>query len=83
VNALRREWGTHLHADESDWEFPASFGDVMSMAIANGFYTVHRDPKSPQSGNPFPAPWGDGRPRFTPEEIEIAEQRLAARSAIR
>jgi hypothetical protein len=55
----------------------------MSMAIANGFYTVHRDPKSPQSGNPFPAPWGDGRPRFTPEEIEIAEQRLAARSAIR
>jgi hypothetical protein len=81
VNELAREWGTHLHAVEAEWEFPASYGDVMALTLAQGFVTVHRDPKKPVTE--LTAPWGDGKPRFTPEEIEAAERQLAARSAIR
>jgi hypothetical protein len=53
----------------------------MALTLAQGYVTVHRDPKKPVTD--LPAPWGDGKPRFTPEEIEAAERQLAARSAIR
>lgn len=53
----------------------------MTLVLAQGYLTVHRDPKQPRTE--VPTPWGDGMPRFTPEEIAEAEERLAARSAIR
>lgn len=80
MTALRREWGTHLHADDAGWEFPATYGELMSMVIAQGYLTVHRDPKFP--AKPLPTPFKSST-TFTPEEIAIAERQLEARSAIR
>jgi len=81
VHALRREWGTHLHAADVGWEFPVTYGEAMSALLTRGYLTVHHDPKQPKAD--LPMPWGGSAVTFTPEEIEAAEQALKRRSAIR
>ncbi len=80
MNALRREFGTHLHAADSGWEFPARYGEAMTLLLAQGYITVHRDPKAARTE--LPTPWGAGQPKFTPEEVAAAEQILEARVVV-
>ena len=80
VNELRSEFGTHLHAADAGWDFPASYGEVIALVQAQAFIAVHRDPKKPPVD--LPTPWPGAEPRFSPEEVEAAEKELRRRSAI-
>lgn len=84
VNELRREWGTHLHAEANDWEFPVRYGEVMQLVQAAAYLSAHRDPKDKKRPVELPKPWHSGnKPRVTAEERAALEQQLERRSAFR
>lgn len=82
IQELQREWGSHLFADLSEWEFAASYGEVMAGLHVEAFANKDRDKK--QQPIKLPHPWPDAaKPKVTAEERAQLEARLASLSVFK
>jgi len=83
VNELRREWGTHVHANLQGWAFVASYGEVIGALHASAFINANRDPKQTPDPIDLPMPFSstDAAEEVTSEELADLRARLRARSA--
>lgn len=83
VAELQREVGSHLSASLAGWDITATYGDLLTLSHASGYFAVHRDPKKPPVE--LVRPWVDGsqEPDVTPEEKERLKAILIASSPFR
>lgn len=84
VNRLRLDMGSHLFAALAGWAWPASYGELVGALHYAAFLAVNTDEKK-GSAPTVPFPWsasGAGEV-VSAEERRVAEENLAARSAIR
>lgn len=63
----------------NDWDFAASYGEVMAGLHANAYLNVHSEDRIRL---PFPWPDGPRAEQVTPEELAALKASLRARSAL-
>jgi hypothetical protein len=80
VETLASTPGTHTHASEQEWEYPATWAEIATVWHAQRFLNLHRDKDSAPLMLPYP--WTDAD-AVTPEERQAAEEVLERRSAFR
>jgi hypothetical protein len=78
VMVLAETPGTHTHASENDWEWPATWAEIASIAQSQRFLNLHRGEGTPPVS--LPMPWPES-PKVTAEEMREAEKTLERRSA--
>lgn len=84
VNRLRLDMGSHIFASLAGWAWPASYGELVGALHYAAFLSVHTDEKKGRAPVvPFPWSASGADEVVTAEERRVAEEYLAARSAIR
>jgi hypothetical protein len=80
VRILAGTPGTHTHAAEQGWDYPATWAEISAVWHTQRFLNLHRDAGSAPLQLPYP--WPDTE-AVTPEERRVAEEVLERRSAFR
>lgn len=75
------EFGSHIQAALSGWNYPASYADVITALHYRDFLRVHVEERERASVE-VPLPWDARDERFTAEEVAEVDEFLASVSAI-
>lgn len=81
VNELKREWGSHLNAAIAEWDFPATYGEIIgAMHLESALNQFRAEGSKPAT---VLKPWRDkdAAPKVTAEEFAVLALQLEARSA--